>query len=427
MGALLFRSEALLHRILPLFIAALTFNAWALDLKGHTFTDAYRYSLLEDSYTEKFNDRNVFLGSYAYVRAPFYFTDPDIDDVQRNIIDYNNVLTLGYTRYHSSALAFGIDAVAVQNKVEGESYTSFGDVNLRAKYLLSDRGLPWGLSLNPYITLPTGRAKNYTTAKSLGAGVRAVFERHWNSWHGLGSVGYGYNPTNEYKLVDQRNLLLAQLGLSYDINQSWNANAEVTRNFTVNSDERQDEGDYFLTLKNKTTDSISLYGGAGLAGLQRAEAHNYTVFVGFKLQETEKKAEPAQLAEAPKPIFVKPRSRAEENIYGALIELDNVYFDNNRYNVKPSEMKKLDKVLKLYKQHGKKITKIVVEGYASTRGNPPANLILSKNRTLQVMEELKNKGIPEDLMVSVSYGDQTLQDPDEGKNRKVQFRVYQER
>jgi peptidoglycan-associated lipoprotein len=411
-----------------LVLLAFATQAFALDLKGYQFTDSYRYSILEDSYSEKFNDKNVWLGSFAHVHNPFYYTDSEINEVQSDIINYNNVLTLGYTRYFSEKLAIGLDVVGVQNKVLDESYTSFGDVNLRAKYLLSDRGDDLGFSLNPFITIPTGRRKNFTTARTVAGGIRAVLEKHWTRWHVLGSLGYGHAPKAEYEIVDQRNLALTQLGLSYDLNADWNMNFETYRNFTLNADKRQDEGDYYVTLKNKTTDTISLYGGAGIAGTDEVERNNYTVFLGFKLQEEKaapepKKPEPAPVAQKPVPV-AKPVTRAQENVYGAMIELDNVYFENNSFVVTPVEREKVMKVVRAYKRLGDKFSKVVIEGFASTRGNTVKNEILSQNRTKEVMNILKSEGIPEEKMSLVSYGDQAIQDPQEWKNRKVQFRIY---
>lgn len=404
-----------------------TAQLWALDLKGHQFTDSYRYSILEDSYSERFSGKNVWLGSFAHVHSPFYYTDENVDDRLRDIINYNNVLTLGYSRYFSDKLAGGLDVVGVQNKVLGESYTSFGDVNLRAKYLLSKRGDDLGFSLNPFVTLPTGRRKNFTTERTLAGGIRAVLEKHWTRWHVLGSLGYGHAPKAEYEIVDLRNLALTQLGLSYDLSASWNANFEMYRNFTLNADERQDEGDYFLTLKNKTTDRISLYGGAGIAGTDEVERNNYTVFLGFKLQDdvAERPAPQEPVHAAPKPV-AHPATRSQENAYGRVVEVDNIYFANNSFVVTAVEREKVLKVKKAYRQLGSKFSKVVIEGFASTRGNAAKNEILSQNRTQQVMNILKAEGIPEEKMSLVSYGDQMKQDPEEWKNRKVQFRIYQE-
>ncbi len=109
-----------MRQLVLFFALVLSVNALAIDLKGYQFTDSYRYSILEDSYSERFNGKNVWLGSFAHVHTPFYYTDENIDEVQNDIISYNNVLTLGYTRYFSDKLAMGLDVIGVQNKVLDE-------------------------------------------------------------------------------------------------------------------------------------------------------------------------------------------------------------------------------------------------------------------------------------------------------------------
>lgn len=411
----------------PALILAST-SAFALDLKGHQFTDAYRYSLLEDTSVERFSGKNVFLGSYAFVKSPFYTTNKSVSKVSNDIIKYNNVLTLGYSHYFSDVLTMGLDVAAVQNKVFTDSYSSFADTNLSAKYLVA-RGGDFALSVNPFVTLPTGKKENFTTARSVTGGARVVGEKHSDKWHYIASAGYGHAPKNKFVIVDQRNLLLTQLGVSYDFATDWNANFEMTRNFTLSSDDRQDEGDYFATVKNRTTDRLAFYGGAGLAGIQNAEKRQYTVFVGFKWSDAEEKPASPKVTEAPapKPLPLPvepPKSREEEKGLGKLIGRENIYFANGSSATGEKEKAKAMKIVTAWKKLGDKISKIVVEGYASKRGDPVKNEILARKRTDEVTSILITGGVPASLIVSVSYGDNALQDPEEWKNRKVQFRVY---
>lgn len=434
MGAFSFFGEDMKFSVRSaLTLAVLSTNAFALDLKGHQFTDAYRYSLLEDTSVERFDGKNIFLGSYAFVKSPFYTTNKNVSKVSGDIIKYNNVVTLGYSHYFNDSLTMGLDVAAIQNKVLGDSYTSFADTNLRGKYLLTGRGQDFALSINPYLTLPTGKRENFTTARSMTGGARVVGEKHSDKWHYIASAGYGHAPKNNFVIVDQRNLLLTQLGVSYDFATDWNANFEMTRNFTLSSDDRQDEGDYFVTAKNRTTDRLSLYGGAGLAGLQTAERRQYTVFVGFKWSDAEDKVAPPKPVERPvevKTVYVPveaPKTRDEEKGFGTLIGRENIYFANGSHATGKDEKAKAMKIVTAWKKLGEKISKIVVEGYASKRGNPEKNEVLARKRTDQVTNILIDAGVPASLIVSVSYGDNALQDPEEWKNRKVQFRVYKKK
>ena len=408
-------------KVLAALALLMTAQAWALDLKGHQFSDAYRYSLLEDGYAEKFSGPNVFLTSFAYVDSPFYFTDKKVNSLRSDIISHSNVLTLGYTRYLSDKLAAGLDIVGVENKILDKTFVSLGDTVLRAKYLITDRGLDWGLSFNPFLSLPTGRERTFTSTGGVSGGARGVLEKHLERWHFLGSIGYAHGSNNRLAIVDQRNQLLTQLGVSLDLSSTWNINAEVLRNFTFSS-YRQDEGDYFITAKNKRSETLNLYAGAGLAGLEEVERNNFSIFAGLKWSEA---PVPAPAPKAPPSSPRLPETRQQERIvYGRLRQLENIYFANNSSKVTSAERGKIKEVLNSFNELGDRFSKVVIEGYASSRGTHARNIVLSRQRTEQVFALLKAAGIPESKMALVSYGDQLPQDPEEWKNRRVQFRVY---
>lgn len=407
-------------KVLTALALLITAPVWALDLKGHQFSDAYRYSLLEDGFTEKFSGPNLFLTSFAYVDSPFYYTDKKVNSLRSDIISHSNVLTLGYTRYLSDKLAAGLDIVGIENRILDKSFVSLGDTVLRAKYLLTDRSLDWGLSINPFVSLPTGRERTFTSTGGISGGARGVFERHLTRWHFLASAGYSHGSENKLAIVDQRNQLLTQLGVSLDLSPTWNINGEVIRNLTFSS-YRQDEGDYFVTATNKRSESLHLYAGAGLAGLEEVERNNFTIFAGLKWSE----AEAATPAPRAKPTPSVPETRQQEKIvYGHLRQLENIYFANNSSRVNSAERRKISEVVASFQELGERFNKVVIEGYASSRGTHARNVILSRQRTEQVFELLKAVGIPESKMALVSYGDQLPQDPEEWKNRRVQFRVY---
>lgn len=417
--------------ILGLLSLPVASMAWAIDLKGHQFTDSYRYSVLEDTNSERFAGKDLWLASLAHVNSPFYYVDSRERSIDRDIIEYNDVLTLGYTRYVSEALALGVDAVAVSNRVFGKAYSSLGDVNLRAKYRLTAPAALWNFSLNPYLTLPTGKDENFTTAEGLAAGVRLVTERHWNRWHVLASLGYAHAPDARYLIVDQTNLALTQLGVSYDLTDRWNVNAEVVRNFTLASDEDQNEGDYFLTLKHKTTKRLALYAGLGLAGVEEIERNHYTAFVGLKFHEEAPTADPGAVATTPPPIDPEllkrvPKSRKDEELFGRLSQVEDVFFGNNSFVILDKEKEKLLELARRYRANPAQFNKVVIEGFASTRGNKILNERLALDRTKQAFNILKGEGIPELKMSIVSYGDYLAVEKEEWKNRKVQFRVYKQ-
>lgn len=429
--AWLFNREDVMLKFLAVVGVIIVQNAYAIDLTGYRFTDSYRYSLLEDGYSEKFPGKWVFTGSYSHVDSPVYYTDSRSTTYNGELIDYNNVLTFGFGHYLTNDLQLGLETQAVQTKVAptDKTYNSLGDTTIKGKWRFWSDKNGMTLALNPRLVLPTGKEKSYTTVKTVAGSLSAVLEKHWGSWHGLASVGYFSGGHNKLDIIDYRNLILTQIGLSYDITKAWTANFESIRNFTVVSDKRQDEGDYFITFKNKATERVSLYGGAGIAGLNSPERYNQTLFVGLKIHEMWQKPQP-EVVSTPTPpkkvIIAKPKSRSEEAKIGQLFKTENIYFENNIHTVMTNEMTKIHKIIKFYKESEKNIKLIIVEGYASKLGNSAHNLALSERRGQEVKSHLAAGGIPEEKIHVVYYGD-NIKNPDPlfTKDRRVEFRIYQ--
>lgn len=267
-----------------LLLTIVSTSAMAINLQSFRFTDGYRYSLVDDSYQEKFKGPYVFTSALAYTSSPFYVSDKAVKNLDNNIIDYQYNLTLGATWYYNNQLALGIDLNAVHNQVLDSTYTTLGDTILKAKWNLY-RGEAYSFSVNPKLYLPTGSTENYSTINSLGGSVSAVNEYKLGAFHFLGSLGFFHGDNNKVSIVDYRNLVLLNLGASYDINNDWTVNAEMVKNFTTNRDYRQDEGDYYLTAKYKLHPLAGLFFGAGIAGLDEIDRNNYTLFTGIKIHQ----------------------------------------------------------------------------------------------------------------------------------------------
>lgn len=408
------------------------FPAKAINLQGYRFSDSYRFAIMDDSLKDKFAGDYVLTSSLAYIKSPFYVTDQNISTKRSDIIKYSYVGTLGFSYYLTTNFSLGADLNVVHNKIFNEKKTSLADSVLKAKWNVY-RSEDFSVALNPQVYVPTGKLSNFTTMDSVGGALNLIGEYSFNRFHILGSVGYFYAKNNQFQIVDYRSIVLSQLGLSYDINDFWNINLEANRNFTMAKDKHQDEGDYYLVAKNKTTESLSSYFGVGVAGLDKVDRHNYTAFVGIKFSEPAGK----KIIETPPPVVEKPvfvekvvvapkkiQKRSDESQFGVLQKAENIYFDNAKSNLMNSEKNKLIEFAEVYSKMSTRITHIVIEGYASRVGNTKQNKILGTRRAESVRDYLVSQGVPETKLSLVSYGDETSQDKEEWKNRKVQFRVY---
>jgi outer membrane protein OmpA-like peptidoglycan-associated protein/tetratricopeptide (TPR) repeat protein len=110
----------------------------------------------------------------------------------------------------------------------------------------------------------------------------------------------------------------------------------------------------------------------------------------------------------------------------AMIVLNNVFFDVNKFELKPESQIELDKLIQLLKENP--TLKIQISGYTDNAGKPADNLTLSNNRAKAVVNYLISKGIAAQRLSAKGFGEtQSIGDnkTEEGKakNRRTEMKV----
>jgi outer membrane protein OmpA-like peptidoglycan-associated protein len=113
---------------------------------------------------------------------------------------------------------------------------------------------------------------------------------------------------------------------------------------------------------------------------------------------------------------------------GASIVLNNVFFETNKWDLKPESLVELNRLVDLLSANPDK--KIEIGGHTDNVGSDDANLTLSQNRSKAVVDYLVKKGIDASRLTSKGYGETTPianNDTDEGrsKNRRTEFKIIQ--
>lgn len=122
--------------------------------------------------------------------------------------------------------------------------------------------------------------------------------------------------------------------------------------------------------------------------------------------------------EKPKPPEPKPELREEQ--------LQTVYFDFDKYNLRPDAKSSLDANFALLQQFSNVIIKI--EGHCDERGTVEYNLSLGEKRAKSVMDYLTGLGVSASRVTIISYGKERPVDAGHNetawaKNRRAEFRV----
>lgn len=88
---------------------------------------------------------------------------------------------------------------------------------------------------------------------------------------------------------------------------------------------------------------------------------------------------------------------------GRSVVLNNLFFDTNKYDLKPQSRTELNRLIEFLRQY--RDVQIEVSGYTDNVGSPEANIQLSQRRAQAVVEYLSGHGISTNRLRSKGYGE----------------------
>jgi OmpA-OmpF porin, OOP family len=111
---------------------------------------------------------------------------------------------------------------------------------------------------------------------------------------------------------------------------------------------------------------------------------------------------------------------------GQVIRLNNVFFDFDKWDLRPESFIELNRVVKLLSENP--AIEIEMSAHTDSRGSDDYNFKLSGNRARSVMEYIISKGIDKSRITSNGYGETkpvATNETDEGRqlNRRVEFTI----
>ncbi len=132
----------------------------------------------------------------------------------------------------------------------------------------------------------------------------------------------------------------------------------------------------------------------------------------------------AEEAKKPEPVAEKEVPKAAPVV--AAPELKDIFFDFDKYNIRPQDAEILKKNLDWF--NANKGKKVRIEGHCDERGTVEYNLVLGQKRADATKNYLINLGIDGKLLETVSYGKERPFDPGHNeeawaKNRRAHFLV----
>ena len=106
--------------------------------------------------------------------------------------------------------------------------------------------------------------------------------------------------------------------------------------------------------------------------------------------------------------------------------LKNIFFDFNKYELKPESQIELDRLVQLLNENA--TVKIQIEGHTDNIGKAADNVKLSQNRARAVVNYLTKKGIATNRLIAKGFGASkpvTENKSEEGRaqNRRTELKV----
>lgn len=431
-------SKGFTMRFFAIFLLLLTFKVHALDLQYFKFTHNPTYSSTDNALLDKGLVRNDYPWmlnvAYDYVKTPFSI---EVDNERdQELVKYMQSLSFGGAWHPSDDLLIGLRTRFSRLTDKEESGTYLGDTFVDGlwKFYQSENT---AIALHPRLTVPTGSQDFTTQNRKVGGYLGLNLERKFEWFQGVINVGYSHEPGATLNLgadftkIDYTDAIFTAIGTIFPISHGWALNIEAYRynNFQGN----QHPNEVYAGLRHQFHPDVAGFAGVAAGGIVDESSNDYRVSLGMKYypggeKPLEKQAPilVAQPAPKPEPKLTKREEvlKKESDLHGKLILAQNVYFANGSSVLNDLSQGLLAKIGAKVKGKENSMT-IILEGFASSRGNPTANQLLSNKRALVVREFLKSKGVGDSNIKTVGYGDSRAEGgSNEALDRKVMMRVY---
>ncbi|MBL4708731.1 MAG: OmpA family protein [Flavobacteriales bacterium] len=116
---------------------------------------------------------------------------------------------------------------------------------------------------------------------------------------------------------------------------------------------------------------------------------------------------------------------------GAAANLNPIYFDLDKFNIRPDAQVELDKIVSILKEESGLL--IELGSHTDSRANDAYNLVLSNRRSKSSLDYIVSKGISAKRLTPVGHGERQLvnrcsngvvcTDEEHGMNRRTEFRI----
>lgn len=400
-----------------------SFSAHAINLQKFHFSNSPVFATLEDGIlSDGFittDYKYILVGSYNYVRAPFIQLDNN--EREKTIIEWMNTFNVGGAYRFTPGFQVGISSFFTHEEAipgddqdgdHEEKYVA-GDTTIDVKYKLFERNR-FAVSFTPRVYLATGNENFYTSNGETGYYFGFAFEKAFSFLQVALNLGHKENNGAKYDIVDHRRQFHFSVGALLPLLGPFDLTAEFYRDTPYDSDNKQVPNEVNVGLRYQVDNDGALFAGIGSGSTDESDSTDLRSYVGYKYFPSAREK--------------SKKVKKEEEKYGKLYKLYDIFFDTGKSEITKTEKDKLDEMVDRFKED-RYISKIVIEGYTSKIGSKKWNKKLSEMRAIKVRDYLLAEGVDKGIVEIVAYGNEKADEKDVNKSsdRKVMFRLYRSR
>ena len=321
---------------------------------------------------------------------------------------------------------------------DASSKFTLGDIFVRQRFTILRRtDYPVGLTLNPYITAPTGNASYYVADKKPTGGLVISIDRDFGKYFSA-VINTGAETGERLNLYDLniRHRLIAGGGFAIKPTPHWNIKAEVASKTDLEhpfQDKLRSPTELLFGTDVDVLKGLRLGATGGLSLIRGYDTPLFRMMAGMSYTSPRPYRAPRE--KKPKIKIVEPEPTTlsqpqivmdESMIRGIINTTEPIHFPFNSITLSAKDKATLNKLSDFLLEHPE-IKEIEIIGHSDLKGSARANESISLKRAEAVMRQLELRGIPEELILTplgVSadspVGNNTT---DEGRsqNRRVEF------
>ncbi len=289
-----------------------------------------------------------------------------------------------------------------------EYFDGFGDVVIFAKYNFIDKyEREFGTSLRGFVKLPTADEKNGVGTGKADLGLDLILDKIFNNKFGVGvNIGVSYfgNPDNG-KLGTRFNY---GFGCYFPHNKSIQALAEIVGGVLNGDAQIENYADVSLGIRFVLDNGINFTAGVRRNVLAESSNDENPNAIIATLGYIPKRHLPPSAPPAVPPPPVPPSPPAPPapptpHVVEEAPPYAEIYFDFDKYDLKEEAISKLDVIAQYLIEHSD--INITIEGHTCYIGTEEYNMALGAHRAEAVKNYLISKGVHEERIKIISYGE----------------------